>query len=89
MSSVFKFQTKHSFVPNKNLLTGYTIYLIILSQSLLQLDHFLPWFFFFLNSTPKSPLHRFFLKFRVPTSIVFKIKREFISIYVIYLNQTH
>lgn len=85
MSSVFKFQTKYSFVPNKNLLTGYTIYLIILSQSLLQLDHFLSVFFFFKFDSQVSP-PSFFLKFRVPTSIVFKIKREFISIYVIYLN---
>lgn len=40
MSSVFKFQTKYSFVPNKKLLNGYTINLILLSQSLLQSDHF-------------------------------------------------
>lgn len=45
MSSAFKFQTEYSFVPNKKLLNGYTINLIILSQSLLQFDHFLSGFF--------------------------------------------
>lgn len=82
MSSVFKFQTEYSFVPNKKLVNGYTINLIILSQSLLQFDHFLSGFF--LNRQVSLP--PFFFKFNVPTSVVFKIKKEFISIYVIYLN---